>query len=230
MNPFILQAAANPEMVKVGTKEVSLWDLIAGPGGSSLYVMIPIMLMSVIAVYIIVERYLAVKRASKEEENLIPKIKDYLKDGKIDAAQSACASSSTPTARVLEKGISRIGHSIDDINTAMENKAKLEVFSLEKNISYLATIAGAGPLTGLIGTVVGMVRTFYGIANSGKGVEISVLAGGVYQAMIATIGGLFVGIIAYISYNLFVAKVQKVVNKMEAASVEFIEILQQKTK
>ncbi|MEO9258233.1 MAG: MotA/TolQ/ExbB proton channel family protein, partial [Crocinitomicaceae bacterium] len=158
------------------------------------------------------------------------KVKDYLNDGKIDAAKSLCESTNTPVGRMLEKGVSRIGYSIDDINSAMENKAKLEMFDLEKNLSLLATIAGAGPLLGLIGTVLGMVRTFYGIANSGKGVEISVLAGGVYQAMIATVGGLIVGIIAYIGYNLFVSKVQKIVHQMELRGVEFIELLQQKVK
>ena len=229
MNPILLQVA-DPNLVKVGTKETSLWELIAGPGGSSLYVMIPIMIMSIIAVYIIVERYLVVQRAKKSDDVFIAKVKDYLNDGKIDAAKSLCESTNTPVGRMLEKGVSRIGYSIDDINSAMENKAKLEMFDLEKNLSLLATIAGAGPLLGLIGTVLGMVRTFYGIANSGKGVEISVLAGGVYQAMIATVGGLIVGIIAYIGYNLFVSKVQKIVHQMELRGVEFIELLQQKVK
>lgn len=229
MNPILLQVA-DPNLVKVGTKEISLWELIAGPGGSSLYVMVPIMIMSIIAVYIIVERYLVVQRAKKSDDVFIAKVKDYLNDGKIDAAKSLCESTNTPVGRMLEKGVSRIGYSIDDINSAMENKAKLEMFDLEKNLSLLATIAGAGPLLGLIGTVIGMVRTFYGIANSGKGVEISVLAGGVYQAMIATVGGLIVGIIAYIGYNLFVSKVQKIVHQMELRGVEFIELLQQKVK
>jgi len=229
MNPILLQVA-DPNLVKVGTKEISLWELIAGPGGSSLYVMVPIMIMSIIAVYIIVERYLVVQRAKKSDDVFIAKVKDYLNDGKIDAAKSLCESTNTPVGRMLEKGVSRIGYSIDDINSAMENKAKLEMFDLEKNLSLLATIAGAGPLMGLIGTVIGMVRTFYGIANSGKGVEISVLAGGVYQAMIATVGGLIVGIIAYIGYNLFVSKVQKIVHQMELRGVEFIELLQQKVK
>lgn len=230
MNPILLQAVADPNLVTVGTKEISLWELIAGPGGQSLYVMIPIMIMSVVAVYIIVERYLVVKRAKKFDESFVLKLKDYLNDGKIDAAKSLCDSNNTPVGRMLGKGISRIGHPIDDINSAMENKAKLEMFDLEKNLSLLATLAGAGPLMGLIGTVVGMIITFYSISVSGEGVKIDVLAGGVYQAMIATVGGLIVGIIAYVGYNLFVAKVQKIVHQMETSGVELVEILQQKVK
>jgi biopolymer transport protein ExbB len=173
---------------------------------------------------------LVVKKAKKFDESILLKLKDYLNDGKIDAARSLCESNNSPVARMLEKGLSRIGHPIEDINSAMENKAKLEMFELEKNLSLLATLAGAGPLMGLIGTVVGMVITFYSISVSGKGVQIDALAGGVYQAMIATVGGLIVGIIAYIGYNLFVASVQKIVHQMETTGVELVEILQQKVK
>lgn len=190
------------------------------------WTMIPIGIMSLIAIYLIIERLVAIGKARREDTNFMNNIKDFIHNGKIDAAIAMCRSAQTPIARMLEKGIGRIGHSLADISLAVENRAKLEVYGLEKNLSILATIAGAAPLMGLIGTVTGMVQTFFGIANSGKGVEIAVLAGGVYQAMVATVGGLIVGIIAYIGYNLLVSRVEKVVYKMELRSVEFIEILQ----
>lgn len=190
------------------------------------WTMIPIGLMSLVAIYLIIDRVVAISKAKKEDSNFMNNIKDFIHNGKIDAALALCRSTQTPISRMLEKGIGRIGHSLADISLAVENRAKLEVYGLEKNLSILATIAGAAPLMGLIGTVTGMVQTFMGIANSGKGVEIATLAGGVYQAMVATVGGLIVGIIAYIGYNLLVSRVEKVVYKMELRSVEFIEILQ----
>lgn len=194
------------------------------------WTMIPIGIMSLIAIYLIIDRIVAISKAKREDSNFMNNIKDFIHSGKIDAAMALCRSTHTPIARMLEKGIGRIGHSMADINLAVENRAKLEVYGLEKNLSVLATIAGAAPLMGLIGTVTGMVQTFMGIANSGKGVEIATLAGGVYQAMVATVGGLIVGIIAYIGYNLLVSRVEKVVYKMELRSVEFVEILQQPAK
>jgi biopolymer transport protein ExbB len=190
------------------------------------WTMIPIGIMSLIAVYLIIERLVAIGKARREDANFMNNIKDFIHNGKIDAAIAMCRSAQTPIARMLEKGISRIGHSLADISLAVENRAKLEVYGLEKNLSILATIAGAAPLMGLIGTVTGMVATFYEIASKDQGVQISALAGGVYQAMVATVAGLIVGVIAYIGYNLLVSRVEKVVYKMELRSVEFIEILQ----
>jgi len=190
------------------------------------WTMIPTGLMSLVAIYLIIERIIAIAKAKREDSNFMNNIKDFIHSGKIDAALALCRSTNTPIARMLEKGIGRIGHSLEDINRAVENRAKLELYGLERNLSILATIAGAAPLMGLIGTVTGMVRTFFGIASSGRGVEIATLAGGVYEAMIATVAGLIVGIIAYVGYNLLVSRVEKVVYKMELRSVEFIEILQ----
>ena len=213
---------ANTVPVETTDATLNVLDL-AIKGG---WTMIPIGIMSLIAVYMIIERLVAIGKARREDANFMNNIKDFIHNGKIDAAIALCRSTQTPIARMLEKGIGRIGHSLADISLAIENRAKLEVYGLEKNLSILATIAGAAPLMGLIGTVTGMVQTFFGIASSGKGVEIAVLAGGVYQAMVATVGGLIVGIIAYIGYNLLVSRVEKVVYKMELRSVEFIEILQ----
>jgi biopolymer transport protein ExbB len=212
-------ATVTPEKVDASLNVLDL----AVKGG---WTMIPIGIMSLVAIYIIIERLVAVGKARREDQNFMNNIKDFIHSGKIDAAVALCRSTHTPIARMLEKGVGRIGHSLADISLAVENRAKLEVYGLEKNLSILATIAGAAPLMGLIGTVTGMVQTFFGIASSGQGVKIDVLAGGVYQAMVATVGGLIVGIIAYIGYNLLVSRVEKVVYKMELRSVEFIEILQ----
>lgn len=216
-------ATATPETVEASMNVLDL----AVKGG---WTMIPTGIMSLIAVYLIIERLIAISKARREDANFMNNIKDFIHNGKIDAAVALCRSTQTPISRMLEKGIGRIGHSLEDINRAVENRAKLELYGLERNLSILATIAGAAPLMGLIGTVTGMVRTFFGIASSGRGVEIATLAGGVYEAMIATVAGLIVGIIAYIGYNLLVSRVEKVVYKMELRSVEFIEILQSPVK
>ncbi len=218
------KAASNPPPPPPQTMD--LIDLVVKGG----WTMIPIGIMSLVAIYLIIERLIAIGKARREDRNFMNNIKDFIHNGKIDAAISLCRATDTPIARMLEKGISRIGHPLEDINRAVENRAKLELYGLERNLSILATIAGAAPLMGLIGTVTGMVRTFFGIASSGKGVEIPTLAGGVYEAMVATVGGLVVGVIAYVGYNLLVARVEKVVYKMELRSVEFVEILQQPVK
>jgi len=218
----VVDTISKTDQTKTVEKTMNVLDL-AIKGG---WTMIPIGIMMLIAVYLIIERLIAIGKARREDPNFMNNIKDFIHNGKIDAAVSLCRATPTPIARMLEKGIGRIGHSLADISLAIENRAKLEVYGLEKNLSILATIAGAAPLMGLIGTVTGMVVTFFGIASKGQGVDIAVLAGGVYQAMVATVGGLIVGIIAYIGYNLLVSRVEKVVYKMELRSVEFIEILQ----
>lgn len=218
----VVDTIAKTEPAPTVEKTMNILEL-AMKGG---WTMIPIGIMSLIAIYLIIERLIAIGKARREDVNFMNNIKDFILNGKIDAAISLCKATNTPIARMLEKGIGRIGHPLEDINRAVENRAKLELYGLERNLSILATLAGAAPLMGLIGTVTGMVQTFFGIASSGKGVEIAVLAGGVYEAMVATVGGLVVGIIAYIGYNLLVSRVEKVVYKMELRSVEFIEILQ----
>lgn len=218
----VVDTIAKTEPAPTVEKTMNILEL-AMKGG---WTMIPIGIMSLIAIYLIIERLIAIGKARREDANFMNNIKDFIINGKIDAAISLCKATNTPIARMLEKGIGRIGHPLEDINRAVENRAKLELYGLERNLSILATLAGAAPLMGLIGTVTGMVQTFFGIASSGKGVEIAVLAGGVYEAMVATVGGLVVGVIAYIGYNLLVSRVEKVVYKMELRSVEFIEILQ----
>jgi biopolymer transport protein ExbB len=182
--------------------------------------------MSVIAVYIIIERTLAMNRALRDEKDFMAKIRDYIHEGKLDSARNLCQSSNTPVARMLEKGINRIGKPMKDIEVSIENQGKLEVYQLESGIPVLATVAGAAPMLGFLGTVVGMVVTFHTMEISGAGVELSALSGGMMQAMITTVAGLIIGIPAYIGYNLLVARVNKVVQKMEARTIEFMEVLE----
>jgi len=215
--------AANTVAPIIPTEEtLSIWQLYVEGG---LYIMIPLTIMSMIAVYIFIERYLAIQKASKDDINFMNSIKDFIHDGKTDAAKTLCNSTDTPTARMIEKGISRIGKPLSDISTAIENVGKLEVSKLETNLSTLATIAGAAPMLGFLGTVIGMIITFHEMKISGNGVEISQLSGGIMIAMVTTVGGLIVGIISYIAYNMLVAKISKVVNKLEVTTTEFMDLL-----
>lgn len=189
------------------------------------FTMIPLAILSVVTIYLIVERWMAIRKAGRDEKNFLNNISDYIHSGKLDSARALCKSTDTPIAHMIEKGISRIGQPMEDISVAVENVAKLEVHRMEKNLSILATIAGAAPMLGLIGTVMGMVRTFYNIANSPDGIQIGALSGGVYEAMVATVAGLIVGVTAFIGYNLLVASVQKVIYILELRSVEFLDLL-----
>lgn len=185
---------------------------------------------SIIAVYIFVERYLSINRSSKEEKNFMNNIRDFIHDGRIDSAVTLCKNNNTPIARMIEKGLSRIGKPLSDINTAIENIGKLEVSRLEKNIAGLATISGASPMLGFLGTVIGMVKAFYDMSMAGNNIDIQLLSTGIYQAMVTTVGGLIVGIIAYICYNILVARIEKLVFLLEARATEFMDVLHEPAK
>jgi biopolymer transport protein ExbB len=204
-----------------GGTTMSYWEL-AFKGG---WVMIPILILSVVAVYIFVERYFAIKQAEKVDLNFMNKIKDYIHDDKIDSAISLCQASENPVAKMIEKGISRIGRPLNDINAAVENVGKLEIYKLEKGLPTLATVAGAAPMIGFLGTVMGMIRAFFDMSNAGANIDVSLLSSGIYTAMITTMAGLMVGIIAYLAYNALVAKVEKVVFRLEANTTEFMDLL-----
>lgn len=204
-------------------KSVSVLELLMSGGW---YIMIPLLLLSLFAIYIFVERTLSINRAMKEEQNFMNKIKDYIHDGKLDSAKNLCSTSDTPVARMLEKGISRIGKPLKDIQVSIENVAKLEIFRLEKNLSALATIAGAAPMLGFLGTVIGMVQVFLAMEIEAS-VNVGTISEGTKVAMMTTIAGLIVGIMAYIAYNFLVTKVSKVIHKMEASSIDFIDILEE---
>ena len=200
---------------------LTIWNLMLKGG----IVMIPLAILSVVAIYIFIERYFAISRASNEETNFMNNIRDFIHNGRIDSAKSLCRNNQSPIARMIAKGIVRIGRPLTDINAAIENVGKLEIAQLEKNIAVLATVAGAAPMLGFLGTVIGMVRAFYNMSMAGPNIDISLLAGGIYEAMITTITGLTVGIIAYICYNILVARIEKVVFMLEARATEFMDLL-----
>ncbi|MEE4213661.1 MAG: MotA/TolQ/ExbB proton channel family protein [Bacteroidales bacterium] len=189
------------------------------------WVMIPIILLSLIAIYIFVERFYVITRAGHEDMNFMNRIKDYIYDSKIDAALALCKSNRSPASRMVEKGITRIGRPLNDVNTAIENVGKLEVYKLEKGLPTLATVAGAAPMIGFLGTVIGMIKAFYDMSNAGNNIDVSLLSNGIYTAMVTTVAGLIVGILAYFAYNILVSKVEKVIFRLEATSTEFMDIL-----
>lgn len=208
------------------TETLTLWDL-ALKGGP---IMVPIALCSVIAVYIIFERYFAIRKSSKDDPNFMNNIRDFISNGNIDAARSLCRNTQTPIARMIEKGVSRLGKPLGDIEKAIENIGNIEVVKMEKGLSLLATVAGTAPMLGFLGTVTGMIKAFYNMSKAGKTIDISLLSGGMYEAMVTTVAGLIVGIFALVAYNLLAAMVEKVVFKMETTSIEFMDILQEPAK
>ncbi|MCW5899174.1 MAG: MotA/TolQ/ExbB proton channel family protein [Flavobacteriales bacterium] len=212
----------NAPPVEPVIETISVWELIQNGGW---YIMGPLALMSMLAVYLIIERSMAIRRALREDKDFMNKIRDYIHEGKIDSARNLCAQSTTPVSRMLDKGISRIGRPLKDIEVSIENAGKLEIYQLEKGLAILATISGAAPMIGFLGTVIGMIVTFHTMKISGAGVEIAQLSGGIMQAMVTTVAGLVIGIIAYISYNTLTARVNKVVQKMEASTMAFMEVL-----
>lgn len=189
------------------------------------WIMVVLGVMSLIAIYIFIDRYLAINRASREDGNLMNNIRDFIHDGKLDAAKAMCKANNSPIARMIEKGLSRLGRPLNDINVAIENVGKLEVSRLEKNIAGLATISGAAPMLGFLGTVTGMIKAFYNMAMAGNNIDIQILSSGIYEAMVTTVGGLVVGILAYVAYNILVARIEKLVFKLEASATEFMDLL-----
>ena len=191
------------------------------------FMMIPIILSSFIAVYVFVERMLTVNKANQSPDAFMGRIKELVLRGDINGAKSLCGQFDSPIARMIEKGVARIGSPLKTIEASIENVAKLELFKLEKNLSILATVSGSAPMMGFLGTVIGMVQAFISIAQEEGSVSPKLLSSGIYTAMITTVAGLVVGIIAYLAYNYLVTRVSKVVHKMEYSSIEFIDLLQE---
>lgn len=209
---------------------LSILELITSGGTGGTIIMAALFVLSIIAVYIFIERFISIKKASEEDINFMNQIKDFIHDGKLEAARSLCKSTPTPISRMIEKGVNRIGKPLVDIGAAIENTGKLELFKLEKNLATLATISGAAPMIGFLGTVIGMILAFHQMASAGGNIDVGMLSEGIYTAMVTTVAGLIVGIVAYIGYNLLVAKVEKVVFKMEARTTEFLDILNEPAK
>jgi len=222
---LIMQEGVVP-VEQASEMKLTLLDL-AIKGG---WVMIPIILLSFVAAYIFIERYYVIRKATKEDMNFINRIKDYIHDGKIDAALALCRSTDSPSARMVEKGINRLGRPLQDISTAIENIGKLEISKLEKGFPTLATIAGAEPMLGFLGTVIGMIQSFYAMSQAGNNIEVSLLSNGIYTALTTTAAGLIVGIIVYFAYNHLVVRVERVIFNLEATLTEFMDILNEPVK
>lgn len=206
-------------------KTLSIYQLIMDGGVGGQVIIALLIVLLAVALYIYFERFFAIKAASRTDSNFMNQIRDHVSHGKLDSAKVLCAQANSPVARLIEKGISRIGKPLEDINSAIENAGRLEIYKLEKNVSVLATIAGAAPMIGFLGTVIGMILAIHEIANSGGQIDIKMLSDGLYTAMTTTVAGLVVGIISYIQYNHLVVRSNKVVYEMEAKSVEFLDLL-----
>ena len=207
-----------PDATEAG---LSLIDL-AFKGG---WLMIPLLLLSIIAVWIFGERWWAIRKADRVDQNFMNQIRQYVHEGKIAAAVDLCRITQSPIARLIEKGLERIGRPLSDVQTAVENMGNLEVARLERGLPMLATVSGGAPMIGFLGTVTGMITAFFNMSQAGNSIEISMLSGGLYEAMVTTAAGLFVGILAYFGYNYLVARIERVVYKMEANTIEFLDLL-----
>ena len=216
-------AGANPVLTPVtsGEPEMNLWDM-ACKGG---WIMILLAVMSVIAFYIFFERVVAIRKAGKEDPLFMDRIRDYIKTGEINSAINYCRIANTPSARMIEKGIKRLGRPVSDVQAAIENTGNIEVAKLENGLSVIATVSSGAPMLGFLGTVTGMERAFWNMANAGNNIDITLLSSGIYDAMITTVGGLVVGIATMFAYNHLVNRVDKVVSQMEARTIAFMDLL-----
>jgi len=205
--------------------QISLWSLLDKGG----WIMYPLYAMLAGAIFVFFERYLAIKKASKIEENFMSMIKDNIMTGNVAAARTLAKNTNNPVARMIDKGIRRIGKPIDAIEKSMENIGKLEMYKMERNLNILSLIAGIAPMFGFLGTIIGMVQLFYGIASTGE-YTLNTIAGGIYTKMITSATGLIIGLIAYVGHNFLTTQIDKTANKMEAASAEFIDILHEPTR
>jgi biopolymer transport protein ExbB len=219
-------AANNVVAAAESTETLSYFDL-AVKGG---WVMIPIAFLSIVAVYIFIERFMAIRNASKIDVNFMNRIKDYIHDGKIESAATLCQSTNNPVARMIEKGINRLGRPLSDINSAIQNIGQIEIYKLEKGLPMLGSCAAVSPMLGFFGTVLGMVKTFMDMSSAGNSLDVSLLSKGIYIALITTVGGLMVGIPAYFAYNYLVGRIEELVNKLEGYTMEFMDLLYEPVK
>lgn len=219
----ITTTAIDTVTVSGGEGTVSILDLIFAGG----FMMIPLFLLSILAVYIFIERTLTIRKAARTPNQFIEKIRNLVLAGDINGAKLLCAQTDSPVAKMIEKGISRIGSPLKNIEVSIENVGRIEIYKLEKGLSLMATISGAAPMLGFLGTVTGMIQAFIAIAQEEGSVSPKLLSGGIYEAMVTTAAGLAIGIVAYLGYNYLVSQVQKVIHKMEYSSIDFIDLLQE---
>ncbi len=206
-------------------KTLSILELITSGGIGGNLVMGTLGILSIFAIYILIERYSTIKKASKEDESFLKSIQNFVEAKDIEAAKTLCKNTDSPISRMIEKGVNRIEKPMTDISAAIENQGKLEVFKMENNLANLATISGAAPMIGFLGTVIGMIVAFHEMASAGGNIDVAMLSQGIYTAMVTTVAGLVVGIVAFIAYNYLVSKIDKVVFMLEAKTTEFLDLL-----
>ena len=231
-NPVITDSVVNKNDIKiedtnidVTEKTLSIIDLITSGGLGGNLVMGTLAILSIFAIYILIERYSAINKASKEDESFLKSIQNFVEAKDIAAAKTLCKNTNSPISRMIEKGVNRIDKPMTDISSAIENQGKLEVYKMENNLANLATISGAAPMIGFLGTVIGMIVAFHEMASAGGNIDVAMLSQGIYTAMVTTVAGLVVGIIAFIAYNYLVSKVDKVVFMLEAKTIEFLDLI-----
>ncbi len=209
------------EAASVPTQELSIWELCLSGG----FIMIPLALLSIVSVYILIERAIVINRANQQDSTFMKRIKDYIHEGEVESALNLCNKNGTPYARLISKGISRIGRPMNDVLVAIENTGNIEIAKLGKGLPWLATTAAGAPMLGFLGTVVGMVESFYAMATAGNSAGIGDFADGIYTALVTTVAGLVVGIIALFAYNYLVARINNVMNELERKTMEFMDLL-----
>lgn len=200
---------------------LSFWSLVKDGG----FIMIPLAVLLLMVIYVFTERFLKISRAAKEDKTFMNRIRDYVHEGDLESARNLCKKTSTPYARLIEKGLSRIGRNMNDVLVAIENTGNIEVSALGKGLPWLSTTAAGAPMLGFLGTVVGMIEAFFAIAKAGTAANITVLSSGIYQALVTTVAGLVVGIIALFAYNYLVARINNVMNSLESKTMEFMDLL-----
>lgn len=201
--------------------KLSFWSLVMDGG----YIMIPLAVLLLVAIYVFTERVIAIGRAAKEDKTFMNRIRDYVHEGDIESARNLCKKTNTPYGRLIDKGLSRIGRNMNDVLVAIENTGNIEVANLGKGLPWLSTTAAGAPMLGFLGTVVGMIDAFFSLANAGTSANITVLSSGIYQALVTTVAGLIVGIVALFAYNYLVARINRVMNSLESKTMEFMDLL-----
>ena len=219
-------AATAPAAAEPVVKEISVWDLTMAGG----WLMIPLALLAIVSIYIFFERLFAINRANRQDRSFMDRIKEYIHRGEVDQALKLCQDTNTPYSRMIEKGVTRIGRPMNDVLVAIENVGNMEVAKLEKGFNWLATTAAGAPMIGFLGTVTGMVQAFFQLASAGNNSNVTILASGIYQALVTTVAGLIVGIIALFAYNYLTSRVNKVMNKLEGKTMEFMDLLNEPAK
>ena len=224
-----IAAATTPvaEAAEPIVKELSVWELIKAGGW---WIMIPLALLAVVSIYIFFERLFAINHANRQDKSFMDRIKEYIHRGEVDQALTLCKDTNTPYSRMIEKGVTRIGRPMNDVLVAIENVGNMEVAKLEKGFNWLATTAAVAPMIGFLGTVIGMVQAFFQLASAGNNSNVTILASGIYQALVTTVAGLIVGILALFAYNYLTSRVNKVMNKLEGKTMEFMDLLNEPAK